>query len=205
VTIRAALAADLGLLTEALDRPGVDIEATLEQLVLVAAQAIPSYLGLTVSLVTRDDDLAFSTLTHENEIARITTSVRIPLGPRRSSPDPEGPGSVLILYASVPGAFVDLAADLAWLTSRALQDVRLDDDVTAASVRHLAPSLSDRSSIDQAIGVLIGRGRTSGEARDELTDLATASDVTLASAACALLASIAPPPSRDGERSPPEG
>ena len=46
--ISEALAADLALLTEALDEPGIGIADTVRQLAADVGMAVPSFLGLTV-------------------------------------------------------------------------------------------------------------------------------------------------------------
>ena len=48
MTITAAMAASLNILTAALDDPGADVAHSLHQLALQAAAAIPTYLGLSV-------------------------------------------------------------------------------------------------------------------------------------------------------------
>lgn len=62
MTITAALAAELGILTAALDEPDADIAHSLRQLALTAASAIASYLGLSVLVALSDPPLAFTTL-----------------------------------------------------------------------------------------------------------------------------------------------
>ena len=193
MTIPTALAADLGLLTDALDLPGSDVAATLEALASDAATAIPSYLGLSVRVRTQDSHVELTTLAHHDDLAAITTSIRVPLSDPTSSVGDDAP-LVLILYAQSAGAFVDLAADLAWLTGRPLKGVRLDEDLSGPSPYAATRSLRHQSSIDQAIGVLIGAGRTPEQARTELTARATAAGVEVVSAAHAVLASIAPSP-----------
>jgi hypothetical protein len=78
---------------------------------------------------------------------------------------------VIVLYSTLPGAFVDLAADLAWLTDVALADVGLDLDLDPRARSGVATPLSSLSSIDQAIGVLVGRGHTPEETLVELETL----------------------------------
>ena len=63
--ISAALAADLRILTAALDEPGADVLHSLHQLVLRAQAAIPSYLGLSVVVDGSDPPFTFTTLEHE--------------------------------------------------------------------------------------------------------------------------------------------
>ena len=74
------------------------------------------------------------------------------------------PAVALILYAKSPGAFVDLAADLAWLTARPLGDFVLDQDLTIPAGSDSGAQLSAASVINQAIGVLIGLGYTTQQA-----------------------------------------
>lgn len=70
----------------------------------------------------------------------------------------------LVLYAGSPGAFVDLAADLAWLTARPLSDFVLDQHLTIPAGSDTGTQLSAASVINQAIGVLIGIGYTPRQA-----------------------------------------
>lgn len=72
------------------------------------------------------------------------------------------------LYAGTPGAFVDLAADLAWLTTRPLSDFVLDEHLTVPPPSNTGTQLQAASIINQAIGVLIGRGHTPEEANGQL-------------------------------------
>ena len=74
----------------------------------------------------------------------------------------------IILYARSPGTFVDLAADLAWLTARPLGDFVLDQHLTVAAAPLPEGQLRAASDINQAIGVLIGHGYTLRQADWEL-------------------------------------
>jgi hypothetical protein len=73
------------------------------------------------------------------------------------------------LYAGSPGTFVDLAADLAWLTARPLNDFVLDQHLPAPAERGAATSLFEALVINQAIGALIGQGYTPEQAERHLT------------------------------------
>jgi len=94
----------------------------------------------------------------------------------------------LILYARSPGAFVDLAADVARLTGRPLTDFPLDEHLAAAAEPDTATPLAAESMINQAIGVLIGRDYTAQQAHGALdarsalggTDRLTAAHLILA-------------------------
>jgi hypothetical protein len=60
VKIAAALAADLGILTEALDEPGADLAHSLRRLTANATAAIPTFLGLSVTVDGSDPPFAFT-------------------------------------------------------------------------------------------------------------------------------------------------
>lgn len=70
---------------------------------------------------------------------------------------------------SAPGSFVDLTADLAWLTARPLSDFVLDQHLPATAERGAATSLFTAWVINQAIGALIGQGFTPERAERHLT------------------------------------
>ncbi len=197
LTIPSGLAADLDLLTAALGLPDTNIATTLEALASDAATAVPSYVGLSVRIRTRDGEVELTTLDDASQIAGITTSLRIPLEAVTSA-GADGTPLVLILYAAKAGAFVDLAADLAWLTGRPIDDVQLDWDLAGGILRSPAGSLRAQSAIEEAIGVLIGQGRTLDQARVELAGRAAKAGVLLPVAALAVLASISSPPATDG-------
>jgi len=123
---------------------------------------VRSYLGLNVS-VSRSDPLFTFTCLNDGVVAGdIATSLRLTLPRIGDSWAP--PAVALILYAGSPGAFVDLAADLAWLTARPLSDFVLDQHVTIPAGSDSGPQLSAASVINQAIGVLIGIGYTTQQA-----------------------------------------
>lgn len=166
MNITAALAADLRLLTAALDETDTDIAATLHQLAADTIAGVPSYLGLSV-VVSGNDPLFTSTVLLDGvDPADVRTSLqlRLPgLGDSRS------PSSVaIILYAGTPGTFVDLAADLAWLSARPLADFILDQHLAITTKSITAGQLRAASTINQAIGILIGRGHTPQQASREL-------------------------------------
>jgi len=171
VTIPSALAADLALLTDALDTGSADIASTFSLLSSDVAAAVSSYAGLSVRIHSLGGLAELTTLDDPAVIAGVVTSLRIPVPVASQVP---GPSVVIVLYATLAGAFVDLAADLAWLTDVALADVGLDLDLDLdpRARSGVATPLSSLSSIDQAIGVLVGRGHTPEETLVELETLA---------------------------------
>lgn len=163
--IGAALAADLSILTAALDEPGADVLQSLQQLVVDAQAAVPTYLGLSVTIDGSDPPFTI-TIIEDGAADDIRTSLRLTLpgvGEGRALP-----AVVLILYAGTPGTLVDLAADLAWLTGRPPSDFALDGHLSVPARSDTGTYLRTASVINQAIGVLIGRGYTPGQADREL-------------------------------------
>ena len=176
VKVAAALAADLGILTAALDEPGADLAHSLRQLTANATAAIPTFLGLSVIVDGSDPPFAFTTFVEGVGTGDVRTSLRLAL---------PGVGDaglllavVVILYAGSPGTFVDLAADLAWLTARALADFVLDQHLPAADERGSTASLFEVSVINQAIGALIGQGYTPDQAERHLTAESVAAGIS---------------------------
>ena len=189
VTIPTDLAADLALLTAALDVPETDIAATLAALTSDAARAVSSYVGLSVRVCSRHSHLEFTTL-DSSQLASVATSLRIPLQTEPALPYSDSTRFVLIFCAARAGALVDLAADLAWLTGRSTDEVRLDDDLAGAIHLHPAESLRSQSTINQAIGVLLGQGRTPEQARAELDTRAADTGTHRYEAAVGLLGTL---------------
>ena len=163
--ISAALAADLGILTAALDEPGADVLHRLHQLEVGAQAAVPTYLGLSVIVDGSDSPFTFSTV-EDGAADNARTSLRLTLpgvGDGWASPS-----VALIFYAGTPGTFVDLAADLAWLTGRPPSDFALDQHLSIPAGSDTGTSVRAASVINQAIGVLIGRGYTVRQAHARL-------------------------------------
>jgi hypothetical protein len=188
VTITAALAADLGLLSAALDEPGADIAASLRRLATDTAAAIPSYLGLSVILSRSDRPFTFTYLTDGVAEGDVRTSVRLTVRGVRDGRAP--PREAIIFYAGSPGTFVDLAADLAWLTGRPGGDFALDEDLVIPPGSLTGTNVAAETIINQAIGVLIGRGHTPEQAHTELDTQAVVAGADRHSVARLILATL---------------
>ena len=76
--IGAALAADLDILTAALDEPGADVLHSLHQLGVDAQAAVPTYLGLSVTVDGSDPPFTFTTL-EDGAADGVRTSLRLTL------------------------------------------------------------------------------------------------------------------------------
>jgi hypothetical protein len=166
VKVTAALAADLGILTAALDEPGTDVAHSLCRLAADATAAVPTFLGLSVTVARSDPPFTFTAFVEGAGMGDVRTSLRLALS---GVGDVGLPAVVLVLYAASPGTFVDLTADLAWLTALPLSDFVLDQYLPASAEQCAATSLFEASVIDQAIGALISQGYTLEQAERHLT------------------------------------
>ena len=158
-----ALSEQLSALTDALDDPGVDLQAVLGVLVDDLMIAVPSFLGLTLTLRLGGDPITLIAI----DADRVTTagaSLQLPLDHLAGA----GPDSVAVFYAASPGAFVEMAAE----TRRAYgldSQVVLDSHLASPAIGVAGLSgMDDRAAVNQAIGVLIDRGHRPDKAHDEL-------------------------------------
>jgi len=195
VKITAALAASLDILTAALDDAGADIANNMHQLALDATAAVPSFLGLSIVISQSDPPTTITALADGAVASDVRTSLHLSL---------PGPGDsrnslaiAIILYASAPGTFVDLAADLAWLTAGSSSEFILDRHLTLTTGPLSEGQLGVASDVNQAIGVLIGRGYTLQQAGWEL-DTQAANNGTDRGAAARLVLDKIPPSGDDG-------
>ena len=181
--ITAVLAADLTILTQALDDPDSDVVESVLRLARDVGSAVPSFLGLTVTVHDCEPPFTFTTLEAQVEPGDVRTSLMMALSH-------EGSGARVIVYAGTPGAFVDLAADLSWLARHTLAGCELDQHLVLPAVASTATPLRSASAINQAIGVLIGAGHTPEQAHRELEVLAATTDTDRLTAAGELLAAL---------------
>ncbi len=207
----AAPAVSFALLSTALDYAAVDLATEAAVLADAACDAVPSYLGMTVTGVTTPAPTVLVVPPVPwLAVPRASLQIMFPVDGTpaagtlldgSASTDGDAPEVAVTLYAAKPGAFVDLAADLAYTYSRPLTDVAIDEHLSGptpgrpANGPRDAPdevTVGELSIINQAIGVLIGRGDASGHVADTLTGHAAAAGITVAAAAAAVLASTAP-------------
>jgi hypothetical protein len=196
--ISAALAADLGILTAALDEPAADVLHSLHRLGVDAQAAVPTYLGLSVIVDGSDPPFTFSTLVG-GAADNVRTSLRLRL-PAGVGEGRAGPLVALIFYARTPGTFVDLAADLAWLTGRPPSDFALDQHLSAPAGSDAGTSLRAASVINQAIGVLICRGYTPRQAHSKLATQADGAGTDRYTTAQSILDTLTAADPADAER-----
>jgi hypothetical protein len=180
-----ALVEGLTLLSDALDDPITDLQAVLSVLTDDLAAAIPSYLGLTVTLHVQDDSVIVSTL--DAGPVDVRASLLLPLSPSGSS---EVTGSVAF-YSGSGGAFIDLADDAKWIFNLDGPPV-LDAHLPAAgSEPGGIRGLTALSDLNQAIGVLVEDGHTPHDAHTELRRRAHRDGQSITDAAASLLEALA--------------
>lgn len=122
--LSAALAGDLAVLTEAIDDPDLDLQALLDALTSDLRRAVASYLGMRMTIVIEDRQVSFTAGAFNTSTATVT-SLLLPLATVATSEA----RSTLVFYASVPGAFVDLAAHLSVALGIDPSTLILDDEV----------------------------------------------------------------------------
>jgi hypothetical protein len=160
------LSAQLGALTSTLDDPGIDLEAVIATLTADVTAAVPSFLGLTMTLLLSGRPVTVTAI-DADLAATAGASLQLPLDPLAGA----APGSSVVFYAGRPGAFVDLAADTRYaygLDGDVVLDAHLTSLPRAAGVHPGVNGSDEMTLINQAIGVLIARGHPPEEAHDEL-------------------------------------
>lgn len=90
---------------------------------------------------------------------------------------------VITFYASAPGAFVQLAADFASVLQLSPDDLDQNPPLPVTPLHSDISGLQDLTMINQAVGILMGRGRTLHQARVELGHRAEKSSTSLLEAA----------------------
>ena len=191
------LVEQLVALTEALDNPGTDLQAALSVLTDDLIAAIPSFLGLAMTLCLDGSPVAVTAADAGVELATAArTTLRLPLPPIAGT----DPASQVVFYAADRGAFADLAADARTgfnLDGQVVLDGHLPTAATAPKLTGI-DGLTEFSATNQAIGVLIGQGNTPSEAHAELRRSATENREPLHGAAQRVLNGLAHDPGASG-------
>ena len=157
----------------------VDLEDSLMALIASLKRAVPSYRGLALTLVI--DEQPVSVISAERgDTSDIATSLCLSLAwvPLLRT------DSRITFYASVPGTFVDLAADLAFALG--MEGLRLDEDIPLALVSDLT-GVHRLSTINEAVGVLIGHGHTPDSAQRELRHISDTTRISIQRAAVVVI------------------
>ncbi len=189
--LHAALIADLNLLNDTDDGRAVDLVDTFRRLAKTAELAVQSFLGQTVTAAVGADLLRFTELKDPASSHHIASSLHLrPHVTNNAWPGSENPAIVLIFYAGVAGAFVDLAADISWSSGGRGTEVVLD--------QHLVPpdwsspsGLQDLAIVNQAVGVLLAHGYSPDDGREQLDLRARTLHISRSEAAQRLLEDLA--------------
>jgi hypothetical protein len=193
VKITAALAAELELLTQALDDPSTDLAESITRLAAAVRTAVDSYLGLSVTIAFKSEQLDLTVLDEDVDFASVRTSLFVPLAPTIIDAITTTTSVALVLYAATPGAFIDLAADLAWITGHEPAEFQLDEHRFLPHSAADPTPLAALSLINQALGVLIGRGSAPELAEQTLQARATNAGTDILQAAMSILAALRQP------------
>jgi hypothetical protein len=180
----AALEADLHLLS-ALSGHDDDIEGLLRAMVADLKAAVPSAIGLSLTVHVSGQDVTLTTLEDENT-RPIGASILVPLGATAAPSE----GTCIVLYAAAPGAFVDLAADLGWATGLTAEMILLDQHLLLPVEGSAVTGLRELSTINQAIGMLIEQGNSPESARTELERRAECRGTTVDTAAAEIISAM---------------
>ncbi|WP_157970568.1 hypothetical protein [Nakamurella deserti] len=154
---------------------GSDLTAILDVLVDDLTVAVPSFVGLRMTLPVPGGPAVLSTMDHP-----VVPVVRASLLLRLDGIGVAAAGATVVYYAAVAHAFDDFAGTVR-------DHFRLPGIVVVDG--HLAPdagtgvALADLSLVDQAVGMLIESGHTRESARDAIAGRAAATGRTLAAAA----------------------
>ena len=193
------LASHLRALVESIGAGDDSITGSLDALLVELRTAVSSYQGMRLTLVLDGWPV---TLTAFADIdgTRPATSLRLVLSGLSQGFSPE---SRVVFYAGSPGAFVDLAADLSYLdrereptrTAYAPDGervghrpaVELDVDLPPVSIVSGLAGMTEYTTINRAVGVLIDRGDPPDHAQATLRRGAAASGLALPLYAARLL------------------
>ena len=183
-----SLRQQLNALTTYLDIPGTDLHAILDVLIDDIAEAVPSFLGLRLTITAGGGSTTIATLQPHLALSA-RASLLLPL---TQFTNEVAPGDGMVLFAAQPGAFTslaDAARELFGLDGQVQMDQHLPVSGDPVIGTDVDPTV-DHRLINAAIGVLIDRGYPPELAPLELARRAGGSDGNLTAAARELLNSL---------------
>lgn len=173
-------------LRDALDQlGGAELEGGLASLLADLRKASPSSVGLEVTTVVADQDVQVAHFLPGVRPTDVVSSLEVPLRTGPHETPVSGPVRVTF-YAARPGAFVDLAADLAHVQGAPLDRLELGERRPASTTAGIR-GLERVSVIHRAVGVLIAHGVPPDAAQDQLAGAAAAAAVPLVDHARAVI------------------
>jgi hypothetical protein len=173
-----------------------DLVGGLDALLVHATKAVPSCLGVSLTLSRRGSPITLAALTEGREGERVHSSLAIRL-PTPAGDEVTGERA-LILYAATTEAFGALALDLLALLDldpgKAILDGHLDLPAGDGLAPGLRGQLDDVRTIDLALGVLLDRGVLTTAGWAELERLVAHSGTSVVAAALLVLDAVRRPP-----------
>lgn len=169
----AALLNALERLCASIDLEPVFLIKPLVELARELERAVHTYVGIEVTVFTPLGlPITLSDFAADTDPRTIATSLRLPLAALTSG----GSDGHVTFFGTRRGAFVDLAADLGFVlgmvgirsTAPVSVPISLDQDLPPMNPTASLEGAEEASTVNRAIGLLIGRGRTPDEAEVEL-------------------------------------
>jgi len=178
-----------------------DLEGGLASLLADLRKASPSSVGLEVTTVVAGQDVRVAHFLPGIRATDVASSLQVPLRAEPQGTSLSGPVRVTF-YATRPGAFVDLAADLAHAQGLPLDRLELGETRPASTTAGVR-GLERVSVIHRAVGVLIAQGVHPDDAQARLAADAEAADLPLVDHARAvILAAVQAADARTGRDHP---
>ena len=191
----AAVLAHVQDLTASIGQDDRGLSDTLVALTTALRSTATSYCGFQLTIVENQCPVTLTAFTDGCDVP-VGTSLRLPLGLVSATVDGE---SRIVFYAGIPGAFIDLAADLSHAlggipfdgrSSTANHDghrrrhldghrrvIELDVDLSPVSRRSGLTGLAELTVLNRAIGILVDQGNDIEQAHHVLRRDAAAAGV----------------------------
>jgi hypothetical protein len=167
VDLPQSFASHLRDLVESIGLSDNHVTRSLAALTIDVRAAVSSYLGLRLTVVLDGWPVTLTSFLIVDGVAP-ATSLRLVMSPLGF---PLARENQLVFYAGTPGAFVDLAADYAYLHRRSEPHgpaVAIDIDLPPITLVSGFTGLAEYTTINRAIGLLIDRGLVVDQARATL-------------------------------------
>src|SRR4051794_13553446 len=165
----------------------VDLEEGLGGLLTDLRRASPSALGLEVLTVVAGQDVRLGRFLPGVDPDDVVTSLQVPLEHDPVGEDPATGPARVVFYAGRSGAFVDLAADLAFAENLPAGRLELDGQRPVSTVSGTR-GLDRVAIVQEAVGVLIVQGLEPAAAYERPVADAHAASVPIVDHAAAVIA-----------------
>jgi hypothetical protein len=173
VELSTRLTEQLSLLALGSVSNGDGLTGDLTALVSTLSEAVSGYAGLRLTLVHDGQPVQLTAMLPPEPDLPVVTSLRMPL------PDVTGAledGGELVVWSTVPGSLVDLAADVGYVlhdrrdgtAGDASPAVALDDDLPRPGAASGVRGLDELATVHRAAGLLIEQGHDPRAAHDVL-------------------------------------